>query len=217
MIKKKNFSLVPNCFYDAVRDLSPKAIKVYLAICRFYNNKTKMCYPSAATIAGLVKLSERRVMDGVKELVEKGCITKKSHGYKGKSNVYMICGPKEQPVQERVIISQEQSVNLSGTEAANSHEQTVPYKYINKYTIDQENQMKKRTILIHNVRDGKTYTNREIEEMIRLSEAGRINSQLATARPEQKPEHTITASADASADKDNKHSIEEIQNEHPDA
>jgi DNA replication protein DnaD len=168
MEKKKDFSLIPNGFYEAIGELSPKAIKTYLAICRFYNHKTKLCYPSALAISKLVNLSERRVSDAIRELIEKGCITKKSHGYKGKNNVYFLNSTHVQSVQERDILSTEQSVNVYGTEVTKSPEQAVQNKYTNEYTINKEKQGS--TISIHNVRDGKTYTHWEIGELIRLFE-----------------------------------------------
>ena len=120
MRNRDKFFMVPNGFADNVlRDLSPKALKVYVVLARMRNTKTKDCFPSFKTIAERSGISKRRVSDAVNELVAKRCIRRRKA--LGKSNNYALTSVEKRHEGNADIVQQPVS-NLSETRV-----DVVPY------------------------------------------------------------------------------------------
>jgi hypothetical protein len=73
------------------RELSKAAVNVLLVFARHANNKTKLTYPSLATISQKLNLHERNVRRAIKELLRRRWLVVNRHGGgSGRSTIYRL-------------------------------------------------------------------------------------------------------------------------------
>lgn len=68
---KGSFAVVPNV--DRMRELSHQAFKVFVALCKFTDNKN-MCFPSRKRLSEMLNMTPNYVTKFIKELVDRGWI-----------------------------------------------------------------------------------------------------------------------------------------------
>jgi hypothetical protein len=122
------FSIVPE--WVLFRELSSTALKLYIVLGRFADWDTGRAFPSRGTLADRMKCSEKTIDRAVTELVEAGCILKKSRG-RYESAVYTVLqvDPNGQKCPD-------ERTKMSGREDKNVHltitNERKPNNYINK-------------------------------------------------------------------------------------
>lgn len=84
---REHYFKVSNHIYD--HDLSIYELGVYTCLCRFANNDNTESFPSISTIQKMLKISRPKVINSIKQLVEKQIVYKKM-GHTGKSNRYYL-------------------------------------------------------------------------------------------------------------------------------
>ncbi len=84
---REQFYKVSNSIYNFGLDVYQ--IGVYGVLCRYADNKTKECFPSATQISKVLTISRQQVFRALLVLVEKDIINRKS-GHTGKANTYTL-------------------------------------------------------------------------------------------------------------------------------
>jgi hypothetical protein len=69
-------------------ELTPLAVKIALALCRFINRQSRRAWPSQGTLAGLVHASRAGTQNALYQLTERGHLETTVNRGRGRSNTY---------------------------------------------------------------------------------------------------------------------------------
>jgi hypothetical protein len=72
----------------ADNELTPLAVKIALALCRFINRQSRNAWPSQGTLAGLVHASRAGAQNALYQLAERGHLETTVNRGRGRSNTY---------------------------------------------------------------------------------------------------------------------------------
>jgi hypothetical protein len=102
-------------------DLTPLAIKVALALCRFINRQSRKAWPSQGTLARLVHASRTGTQNSLYQLAKRGHLETKVNRGRGRSNTYRPALHNIEQPQENA-----HSTGHFNSENANASWQGVP-------------------------------------------------------------------------------------------